>query len=792
MSNKVRVNVEFTTDKSKNPLTTSEFIKHGNQWLSEAMNAATALVNSKADKTYVDTELAKKAEASAVAQLQQTINTKADSTTISAVSDRVSEVKTEQATLSARMDEFTRLEEGSTTGDAELIDGRVGADGKTYDNIGGAIRSQVTDLKNDLKTEYVAVNFKMYKGTFVPDYTPDVNLAMSDHILFLEKGTHIYLKNKDTTTYQFKLNKYHEDYKIYGKKIGETEWSKDTIVSETGWYAIAGNRSTGEDFGTPKTLNDNVRIVRTATTEPNAQQFERVKLLANTTWSGSSGQKLFKSFGRYSSDRFYEITGDVIYAVSNKGFKIVFFDENFEFCGSSGDIYYDYYRTEMTFFPAAKYFVINGPEETGLDVDAIDIVLGDNIKVNEISNNVTVSHKDGADFVIKGTDARPALQQAIWLAYVRGQKVLLSEGDYVLESIYDYGATVSGDKACIILNQTETDSQYFNTAKFFTIEGAVQPLGYESGVRIILSDELYNSLKSEEKLSIVRSSFKEDIDVKKGTSAVALKNLIFILPMNGKKITCVDLSYSHACDIDSVYCMAGKPSLKWGAYNPPPIAVNECYGIRGLMGSNWGVQNTFRNIEAFGFYIGIDISGEHCSVINASAKYNYYGFTFCHLQRYGANHHPITCINLLDEHSVCMPIFGREGIELGQGVIIHGYNLMWPSWSSQGDITADDVRHHKAIEIGSSTGNGFGGEIWYNNNTLRNGAISSNQPFPAFFESGGKAIKCVNVAHKLRYSTEGRLSIEPNFMQQVFDMTLNKLVLWDGEKWIDTLGNNVD
>lgn len=52
--------------------------------------------------------------------------------------------------LKARMDQFTSLQEGSTTGDAELIDGRIGYDGKVYDNIGGAIRGQVGELKGDL------------------------------------------------------------------------------------------------------------------------------------------------------------------------------------------------------------------------------------------------------------------------------------------------------------------------------------------------------------------------------------------------------------------------------------------------------------------------------------------------------------------------------------------------------------------------------------------------------------------------------------------------------------------
>ena len=50
----------------------------------------------------------------------------------------------------ARIDTFTTLTEGSTTGDAELIDARTGADGVTYHNLGGAIRTQVTKLKENL------------------------------------------------------------------------------------------------------------------------------------------------------------------------------------------------------------------------------------------------------------------------------------------------------------------------------------------------------------------------------------------------------------------------------------------------------------------------------------------------------------------------------------------------------------------------------------------------------------------------------------------------------------------
>lgn len=53
-------------------------------------------------------------------------------------------------TLESRMDTFTRLSEGSTTGDAELQDIRVGANGITYDTAGNAVRCQYSQLKEDL------------------------------------------------------------------------------------------------------------------------------------------------------------------------------------------------------------------------------------------------------------------------------------------------------------------------------------------------------------------------------------------------------------------------------------------------------------------------------------------------------------------------------------------------------------------------------------------------------------------------------------------------------------------
>lgn len=71
-------------------------------------------------------------------------------TTLDQYANTINLNKNEIAVLKTRMDSFTSLQQGSTTGDAELIDGRVGYDGKTYENIGAAIRGQVSQLSDEI------------------------------------------------------------------------------------------------------------------------------------------------------------------------------------------------------------------------------------------------------------------------------------------------------------------------------------------------------------------------------------------------------------------------------------------------------------------------------------------------------------------------------------------------------------------------------------------------------------------------------------------------------------------
>lgn len=91
-------------------------------------------------------------------RIDQLDNTKASRSEMqSADNNLAQQIETERQ----RINQFTSLPPGSTTGDAELRDIRVGYDGREYENAGDAVRGQVGSLSEDLvDLDYAVFNVK--------------------------------------------------------------------------------------------------------------------------------------------------------------------------------------------------------------------------------------------------------------------------------------------------------------------------------------------------------------------------------------------------------------------------------------------------------------------------------------------------------------------------------------------------------------------------------------------------------------------------------------------------------
>lgn len=130
---------------------------------------------------------------------------------IAADATEKAERKKEIAVERARIDQMTKLPDGSTTGDAELQDIRVGADGKKYETAGAAVREQVSSLNEELanadKTIYTQKNNIESRNGYYVSEKLELHKSEQWSSLFLPiigtiKETHV--KVKGTNLYFYK------------------------------------------------------------------------------------------------------------------------------------------------------------------------------------------------------------------------------------------------------------------------------------------------------------------------------------------------------------------------------------------------------------------------------------------------------------------------------------------------------------------------------------------------------------------------------------------------------------
>lgn len=139
------------------------------------------------------------------------------------VNSRLADIENEKSTKleveieRQRINSFTSLAQGSTTGDAELIDARVGADGVTYANTGSAVRGQFNKIADDVNSLKVEVsnlfqNPKMlptigsasYVGVTYTNGIPTFDNAIANFSFRSDVGNALYSSKKYLLRYHLK------------------------------------------------------------------------------------------------------------------------------------------------------------------------------------------------------------------------------------------------------------------------------------------------------------------------------------------------------------------------------------------------------------------------------------------------------------------------------------------------------------------------------------------------------------------------------------------------------------
>ena len=386
-----------------------------------------------------------------------------------------------------------------------------------------------------------------------------------------------------------------------------------------------------------------------------------------------------------------------------------------------------------------------------------------------------------AHFVCDGVNDEQELSEALALIGWHGT-IKLSSGIFYIDKMVNrrgkYGAMIKGK------------SVSWNLSNDITIEGVSKSTNqFGKGTTIYTRSSSFDYVPEGEESYVIGTEQGQN------SGTLRIKNIDFTVEDNRHKYVIINGQYLGALIVDSCSLSAGEN--RWSDTPPQEGSV----GVRGIMGDCNGSNYVLKNTYAVALYEGFQLGGEHLFAYELGTRFCYYGYTFGNYDYgswFGDNpvtaSHPLVLINCCDEGSRALPLFAKCGVHSSsnakalQEVDLIGFNL---------EVHTANLLPARELTPGSFCGKiticAYGSSN--SGKVTQPSALRGNRVDVKFWEdTSGRNFKTINVTHKLAGTTNERLGYYANYMQNYFDLDLNKMLICVDtakQKWVDTNGVEV-
>ena len=408
------------------------------------------------------------------------------------------------------------------------------------------------------------------------------------------------------------------------------------------------------------------------------------------------------------------------------------------------------------------------------------IVLSNMINAQDIvriaAHNSTEQAKACADYICAGKNDEATIQKVLDLFAKSpdvGHCILLSDGTYHIGGFYS-------DE-----NFLQPTAIRIGVIRSLVIRGESECPRNPNGVVWLVDSTAYDNHDAETQVSVLSFSYKNPLNYNR----FSMKNINITLPDIRHKVIAINTYNTGSAILDNL-------ALRCEGSGPGCVPVEGLIGVRGSSINPNGVGHHWTDIVSWGFHEGFQIGGEHIIAQELLALKCYYGFTFGNYDMIDAKtmgeraggvwEHPITLINCAEEHCASLPLFNHCGAAWKMNQ--RGYQVIdmishTIEYRDKENPTLAPILPARETVPGTWCGN-----ISFCGN-LHASSLENAVDVPFWEKGSGRRFLTRNSAHALAGTSKERLSYLPMYMQQFFDTDLNKLLIYNGEKWVDTNGN---